>query len=31
MSWRDQLRKASFRGVEFFVDTAESAPAADVL
>ena len=25
MSWRDQLRKASFRGVEFFVDTAESA------
>jgi len=25
MSWRDQLSKASFRGVPFFVDTAESA------
>lgn len=23
MSWRDQLRKASFRGVEFFVDSAD--------
>ncbi len=23
MSWRDQLRKASFRGVEFLVDSAE--------
>jgi prophage DNA circulation protein len=25
LSWRAQLRKASFRGVEFFVDSAESA------
>ena len=25
MTWRDQLRKASFRGVEFFVDSAEGA------